>query len=201
MISAIVLAAGRSTRMGRPKMLMPWGDETVIGHVVGVLQRAELSDILVVTGAERTAVEEKIADRKNVRATFNSEFAAGEMLGSLQCGVAAQLPETRAALVCLGDQPQVQEGSVRRVCAAFLEHGSMLVVPSHERRRGHPWLIARPLWDELANIRAPATARDFLNDHADEIQYVELETKSVVEDLDTPADHSLHQPSKPPKPR
>ena len=195
MISAIVLAAGRSTRMGRPKMLMPWGDQTLIGQVLEVLQRAELPDIIVVTGAERAAVEEHIAGRKNVRAVFNPEFEAGEMLGSIKCGIAAQLPETRAALVCLGDQPQVREGSVRRVCAAFLQRGSMLVVPSYERRRGHPWLIARPLWDELANLRAPSTSRDFLGAHAAEIEYVELETASVVEDIDTPADLARHGPT------
>ena len=188
MIGAIVLAAGMSRRMGQPKMLMPWGDETVLGHVLSVLQAADLEDIVVITGAAREAVESDITQRRNVRAAFNPNHDRAEMLGSIQVGLGAQRPAARAALVCLGDQPQVLESSVRRVCAAFLEYAAPLVVPSFERRRGHPWLMARPMWAEFSALRPPQTARDFLGLYSAQIRYVELETPTILQDLDTPDD-------------
>ena len=78
---------------------------------------------------------------------------------------------------------------MRLVCNAFLADGSTIVVPSYEMHRGHPWLIARPFWDELLSMKPPQTARDFLQKHAEEIQYVEMKTPSIIEDLDTPEDY------------
>jgi molybdenum cofactor cytidylyltransferase len=189
MITAIVLAAGESKRMGRPKMLLPWGDDTVAGRVIKVLRSAEIEDILVVTGSGRDQLESYLAKFANVRTAFNPDYERGEMLSSIQCGLSALKPETRAALICLGDQPQVQAESVRRVCAAFRENGSLLVVPSYEMRRGHPWLIARPLWDRLSELSAPLTARDFLSLHSEDIYYVNIDSSSVIDDLDTPGDY------------
>jgi molybdenum cofactor cytidylyltransferase len=187
MITAIVLAAGESKRMGQPKMLMPWGTSTVIETVVSTIQRAGISDILVVTGGAHQQVEALLG--KNVRTVFNATYKTGEMLGSIQTGLAAKMHETRAALICLGDQPQVREGSVRQICAAFLEGTSPIVVPSYEMRRGHPWLVARAFWDELLGMEPSQTPRDFLQKHADEIKYVEMETPSIIQDLDTPEDY------------
>lgn len=187
MITAIVLAAGESKRMGQPKMLMPWGTSTVIETVVSTIQRAGISDILVVTGGAHQQVEALLG--KNVRTVFNATYKTGEMLGSIQTGLAANMHETRAALICLGDQPQVREGSVRQICAAFLEGTSPIIVPSYEMRRGHPWLVSRALWDELLGMKPPQTPRDFLQKHTGEIKYVEMETPSIIEDLDTPEDY------------
>jgi molybdenum cofactor cytidylyltransferase len=187
MITAIILAAGESKRMGQPKMLMPWGASTVIETVVSTIQRAGISDILVVTGG--AAQREEALLGKNVQTVFNKSSKTGEMLGSIQSGLTAKLHEASAALICLGDQPQVREGSVRQICAAFLESGSPLVVPSYQMHRGHPWLIARSLWDEFLDMHPPQTPRDFLQHHADEIKYVEMETPTIIEDLDTPEDY------------
>jgi molybdenum cofactor cytidylyltransferase len=187
MITAIVLAAGESKRMGQPKMLMPWRDSTVIETVISTIQMAGISDILVVTGGAGQQVEARIG--KRVKTIFNENYETGEMLGSIQTGLAAKMAQTNAALICLGDQPQVREESIRQVCAAFLEGPSPIVVPSYKMHRGHPWLVARSIWDELLNMNPPQTARDFLQKHADEIKYVEMETPSIIEDLDTPEDY------------
>lgn len=193
MISAIILAAGASRRMGQPKMLMPWDKTTVLGRVIEVLQKSEIEDIVVVTGGAKEEVE-KIAADYELRITYNENFLAGEMLASIQCGIAAQLPRAQAALICLGDQPQVREGSVRLVCETFRKTKTNLVVPSFQLRRGHPWLVARPLWHELLALKCPQTPRDFLNAHAHEIEYAVVDTSSVIEDLDTPADYLKFKP-------
>lgn len=187
MITAIVLAAGESKRMGQPKMLMPWGKSTVIETVISVIQRAGISDILVVTGGAHQQVESIVGN--TAQTVFNENYKTSEMLGSIQTGLTMKLQTASAALICLGDQPQVREGSVRQICAAFLESGSPLVVPSYELRRGHPWLVGRAFWDELLGMKPPQTPRDFLQKHTNEIKYVEMETPSIIEDLDTPEDY------------
>jgi molybdenum cofactor cytidylyltransferase len=100
----------------------------------------------------------------------------------------------QAALIGLGDQPQAQERSIRLVCEAYQQGKSRLVVPSFQMRRGHPWLLARPLWDELLQMKAPESPRNFLNRHAHEIQYVGVDTPSILADLDTPEDYQASRP-------
>ena len=117
------------------------------------------------------------------------------MLTSLQIGLRAQKPSAEAALVCLGDQPQIEEGSVRSVCEAFAKSKSNLVVPSYQMRRGHPWLVARTLWDEILSTPPENSMRDFLNAHAREIEYVNLNTPTILQDLDTPEDYLKYKPS------
>jgi molybdenum cofactor cytidylyltransferase len=188
MITAIILAAGESKRMGRPKMLLPWGKSTVLQTVVSTFQAAGLADILIVTGGARRQVEALVG--KTVQTVFNEAFAGGEMLSSLQVGLLAKKREARAALVCLGDQPQVEARCVRRIVDEFARTGAPIIVPSYQMRRGHPWLVARELWDEILKMRVPASPRDFLRRHADDIQYVEMDSASILMDLDTPEDYA-----------
>ena len=193
MISAIILAAGESRRMGQPKMLLPWGKETVIEHVVAVFLSAGIKDIIVVTGSGREEVEKAI-DRYPVRKLYNRNYASGEMLSSLQCGLREMPKRAQATLIGLGDQPQVQESSVRLICEVYRESNSRLVVPSFGRKRGHPWLMARSLWEEILALKPPETPRDFLNKHADEIRYLDSETPTILADLDTPEDYRKFHP-------
>jgi molybdenum cofactor cytidylyltransferase len=192
MIAALILAAGQSKRMGQPKLLLPWGETTVLEKVIATFKAAEVGDILVVTGGDRERVEALVGD--SARTVFNPDYAGGEMLSSVQAGLAGLKPETEAVLIGLGDQPQVRERSVRAVVDAHRKSGVALTVPSFQMRRGHPWLVARPHWDEILRMRPPASLRDFLNRHAEEIQYVELDNSSILQDLDTPEDYLKSKP-------
>lgn len=193
MISVIILAAGNSKRMGRPKMLLPWGNTTVIEQVVSVFTSAEVDDIILVTGGHKAEIENRIASYP-VRIVYNDEYASGEMLSSLQCGLRIVKSEAEAMLVALGDQPQVQERSVRVVCEGFRKTKSNIVVPSYQMRRGHPWLVARPLWDDLLKMKSPQSPREFLNVHQDEIHYVDTNDPNILTDLDTPEDYQKWRP-------
>jgi molybdenum cofactor cytidylyltransferase len=193
MIAAIILAAGESKRMGQPKMLLPWGKVTIIENVVSVFMNARIEDIVVVTGGAQERLEETIKQYP-VRTIHNSDYATGEMLSSLQCGLRHLSSHVQAALIGLGDQPQVEERSVRLICDAYWERKSPLIVPSFQMRRGHPWLVARLLWNELLEMKSPASPRDFLNKHGDEIHYVEVNTSSILADLDTPLDYEQSHP-------
>lgn len=228
-ISAIILAAGQSKRMGQPKLLLPWENTTVLGKVIETIQTAGVEDILVVTGGARDEVEKIITNYK-LRVVHNDNFEHEEMLGSIQLGLKALLPPPpplrdtspseasqwdkstkqifknylnsvsefgggrEGALICLGDQPQVEERSVRIVVESFRRNKSSIVVPSYQMRRGHPWLIAKELWGEVLQMAAPESMRDFLNKHKNDIFYMEIDTPSILQDLDTPEDYLKYRP-------
>ena len=194
MISAIILAAGQSKRMGQPKMLLPWGQLTVIEQVVSTFLGAGIEDIVVITGGARQQVE-AVIERYPVRLEHNPAYENGEMLSSLQCGLRAMRAEAGATLIGLGDQPQVEVITVRQIRKAYLERKPTLLVPSFQRRRGHPWLVRRAFWDELLAMKSPESPRDFLNRHTTDIQYLEIDSPSILADLDTPEDYETSRPT------
>lgn len=192
MIAALILAAGQSKRMGQPKMLLPWGEKTVLEQVIHTFKSAGIDNILVITGGDNKQVEALVGD--SAKTVFNPDFAKGEMLSSVQVGLAGIKPGTEAVLIGLGDQPQVQERSVRLVAKTYFESGATIVIPSFQMRRGHPWLVTRQHWDEILEMRSPESLRNFLNRHRDEIHYVEIEDDSILQDLDTPEDYRRAKP-------
>lgn len=186
--------------MGQPKMILPWGDTTVIGRVVQTLWNGGVQQVVVVTGGAHEAVEAAVSalsgqNDRVVQTIFNPEHANGEMLLSVQAGLRRLVPANCAAfLLALGDQPQVQVGTVEAVIASYRASQAKLVVPSYEMRRGHPWLVDRALWDGLLSQRLPFTLRDFLNQHRASIQYITVDTPTILADLDTPEDYRQQAP-------
>lgn len=194
MITAIVPAAGLSTRMGGelPKPLLPWGASTVIGTVAATLLAAGIAEVIVVTGHRREAIEAALADHAHaVRCVYNPAYRSGEMLASVQVGLAAATPESAGALLALADQPQMQVAVVRQVLRAFDDSGGQaLVIPSYAMRRGHPILLPRWLWNEVLAVPAGETLRTVIQRHATAIRYVEVDTPAVLADLDTPEQYA-----------
>ena len=190
MITAVILAAGESRRMGRPKMLLPWGQTSVLGQVVSNFRSAGVEDLLVVTGGARAQVEALTGGV--ARTVFNPDYTRGEMLSSVQCGLRNLPPDCEASLIALGDQPFVKTSSVRKVINAYAVNRTTLVAPSYQRRRGHPWLVTAQHWPEIIGMRTPLTLRDFLINHQDEILYVNVDDPGILMDLDTPDDYAKY---------
>ncbi len=193
-IAAIILAAGRSSRMGQFKMDLPWGQTTVIGQVVQVFVQAGVSEIVVVTGWARQRVEAAVHGLP-ARCVHNPRYAEDYMILSLQAGLRSLSSHASAALIALGDQPQIQPDIVRRVIEVYYQHRALIVAPSYQLRRGHPWLIDRRKWSDVLNLQPPDTPRDFLNAHQKEIEYAPVENDSVLRDLDTPEDYQRERPN------
>jgi molybdenum cofactor cytidylyltransferase len=192
-IAAVILAAGLSRRMGQPKMVMPWGSQTVISHVVQVLMQAGVGEIVAVVGGARQQVEAALSGLSALT-VFNPKFEEDDMTASLQTGLGALTADIQACLVVLGDQPQIEPGTVTAVVDAFKSSGAGLVIPSYQMRRGHPWLVARSLWDEIQSLHSPDTLRDFINHNAERIHYLNVKSPSVLKDLDTPDDYEHERP-------
>ncbi len=193
MLAAIVLAAGLSQRMGQPKMVLSWGKKTVIGQVVDTLGEGGIEKIAVVTGGTQHEVQQALKDR-DVSFVYNPDYGNGEMLKSLPVGIQSLEISVDAVLMVLGDQPQREPGTVRLICDHYLQKKGELIIPSYQMRRGHPWLIGRPFWEELLALHSPATLRDFLDRFEKEISYLVVDTPTILKDLDTPGDYQRDRP-------
>ncbi len=194
-LAAVVLAAGQSRRMGQAKINLPWGQTTVLGQIVSVLSEAGLPEILVVTGAHPLQPCPEWAELP-LRFVHNPD-PAGEMLSSLQLGLRSLPGHVQAVLIALGDQPHIQAAVVRALLQAHCLSRAPLVLPSYQNHRGHPWLVDRSLWPDILALRTPQTGRDFLNAHANAVQYLLVDTPSVLQDLDTPEDYEQSRPPGP----
>lgn len=181
-----MLAAGLARRMGQPKVLLPWVDGLpILDHILAQLSAAGVADAVVVTGHAADTVR-AIAARQGIAAVHNPDYATGEMLSSLKVGLRALPEKVTAALVVLGDQPRLQAGIVARVMQEYADGKGRIVAPSYQMRRGHPILIDHSYWDELLALPAGGAPRDVINAHADEIAYVNVDSDSVLSDVDTP---------------
>jgi molybdenum cofactor cytidylyltransferase len=195
-LGAVVLAAGHSRRMGRFKLLLPWQGGTVIGQVVTTLAQAGVDQILVVTGnrAEDVALA---LPAGHMRAVLNPRWAEGEMLSSIQTGLAALSSEedpVAAALLCLGDQPQMQVATVVALAVAgAATEWKRLVVPSYQMRSGHPILLPRWIWPAV--LAAQDHLRSVMAAHRADIDYVTVDTPTILADLDTPEDYAREGPA------
>jgi molybdenum cofactor cytidylyltransferase len=198
-ISAVVLAAGLSARMGRPKLLLPYGERTVIEQVVSMLLSSPADEVLVVTGHEREAVELALAGWP-VRAVFNPDYAAGEMLSSVQVGLEAAVPASRAALLAVGDMPAVEAGVVAQLVAAYRSlpespqpsgrcSDDCVYIPSYRMRAGHPVLVPRSYWPAILALPRGASLRSAWQAEGSRIHWVTVDTPSVLRDMDTPTDY------------
>jgi molybdenum cofactor cytidylyltransferase len=188
MIAAILLAAGRSRRMGRPKLVLPFGDRCVIGRIVDELARSDVEEIFVVTGPDRHLVERAL-EGSRVRWVTNPS-PESEMLDSARCGVRALPDHATCAMVVLGDQPGVTAELINRLIAAHRQTGRSLVLPVHNGHRGHPLLIGTCHREEILTRHDNVGLRGLLQQHAGEILEVPVDSPWLLEDMDEPADYT-----------
>ena len=185
MIAAVVLAGGRSARMGRAKQLLPLGRGTVLSTVVSQLLEGPLDRVVVVLGhdAERIRREAGLPSDPRVETVVNAEWAEG-MAASLRCGVRS-CSETEAIVVALGDQPGIDVGVVGKLVNAF-RGGALLAVPVQGEQRGHPVLFGRTLFPSLLALSGDMGARDLVERHWGVAARIEA---APLRDIDTEEDY------------
>jgi molybdenum cofactor cytidylyltransferase len=183
-IAAVLLAAGRSRRMGAFKPLLPFGGVTVVKACVGNLLEAGAREVVVVVGRRAEEVRAALARERRVRFAVNDE-PESEMGVSVARGVEALGREVGAALVALVDQPAVPPGAIRSLIEARARTGARLVLPEWRGRGGHPVLIDLALREELLGLVPLKGLRALFDAHREEVLRVASESPFVARDMDT----------------
>jgi len=185
-VAAIVLAAGRSTRMGGAnKLLEKISGKALVRIAAEQALASRASPVVVVTGHERARVEAALAGL-DVRLVHNPDYAQG-LSTSVKAGLAALPPDAEAAIVCLGDMPQVTSVLIDRVIAAFdPEQGALVVLPTFDGKRGNPVLWSRRFFPELMALEGDVGARHLIGSYPEVVTEVQVEDSAAMVDIDTP---------------
>jgi molybdenum cofactor cytidylyltransferase len=185
-VAAIVLAAGRSTRMGGPnKLLAEISGKPLVRIAAEQALASRARPVIVVSGHERSRVEAALAGLP-VRLVHNPDYADG-LSTSLKAGLAAVPADVDGAIVCLGDMPQVSSALIDRlVCAFDPEFGALVVVPTIGGKRGNPVVWSRRFFADLARLEGDVGARHLIASYAEVVAEVPVEDAAALTDVDTP---------------
>jgi molybdenum cofactor cytidylyltransferase len=186
-VSGIVLAAGTSSRLGRPKQLLDLGGRSLLERVLDVARAAPLDEVVVVLGHAADEIEKAITSDEAVRIVPNPDYLLGQST-SLQAGLRGVGEEAEAAVILLGDQPDIVLEAVAGVVSAWRAGAGPIVQASYGGRPAHPTLLAREVWAELETLSGDEGARKFIDAHRDLRTLVEVEAEPP-EDIDTEEDY------------
>ena len=191
MIPALVLAAGKSTRMGQTKALLPLGAETFVSRIVRSFRAAGVEDVVVVVGHDAARVAEALSRLDPPpRIVLNPEYESGQ-LSSILAGVRAiDRPGVTAMLLTLVDVPLVSPDTVRAVLLRYRETSAVVVRPVSGSLHGHPVLIDRQLFPLLRAADTATGAKPIVRAHASAAGDVEVNDEGAFMDIDTPAEYA-----------
>ncbi|KJC36988.1 4-diphosphocytidyl-2C-methyl-D-erythritol kinase [Bradyrhizobium sp. LTSP885] len=185
-VAAIVLAAGRSTRMGGPnKLLAELDGKKLVRTVTEQVLASKASEVIVVTGHQADLIEQALKGLK-VKFARNPDFAGG-LASSVKAGIAAVSDKTDGAIVCLGDMPLISSALIDRLIEAFEpDRGHLITVPVNDGKRGNPVLWSRRFFRELMTLDGDIGARHLIARHAEAVAEVPVEGHGAFLDIDTP---------------
>ncbi len=192
MISAVILSAGESSRMGRPKALLPIDGQTFIEKIVGALKMAGIDQVVLVLGFNAEDMRRKV-EHLPVEIVVNPDYKLGQ-LSSLQAAIAHLQPaaDCDGMLVHLVDHPYIDSRLVRLMVQRFADTKPLIVVPRHQGRRGHPVIFSRALFGELLGAPADQGAKAVVNAHRAETLEIDTDNIGITLDIDTPEEYQKH---------
>jgi len=187
MAAGVLLAAGESARMGRPKPLLPWGDTTLVEYQVGEMLGAGLERVIVVLGHAWQDVKPYLTGPA-VEVVINEAYRESKA-GSLRAVAASLLDEDEAVAILSVDQPRPRD-VLARLLAAHDAGAALITVPVHEGCRGHPTVLAGALIPELRNVLDETLGlRGLIERHRASLREMPFETPVVLLDLNTPSEY------------
>ena len=187
LIAAIVLAAGLSTRMGRPKLTLPVAEKTVLERVLDAFRSSKVDEIVVVLGANAAQIR-KIVRFGNERIVVNPDYRRG-MSGSLKAGLGLVEKQADAVIIALGDQPFLAPRTIDGIVDEYLASGAPLVVPVYQGQRGNPVLFDRSLFAQIMRIEGDRGAKSVVNGNEAGLRELRVEDRGTLMDIDTPSDY------------
>ena len=188
MIAALVLAAGASKRMGKPKQIVRIRGVPMLQAVLDALHRSKVDSVVVVLGANAEEVR-GLVEFGDDRVLVNPAFAEG-MSSSIRLGVEEVEGWAEAALIVLGDQPLVRAGTIDRLVSAYEASKAPIVVPVSAGRWGNPVLFDKALFPEIKELRGDVGARSIVERNRERVMEVPVRDRGVLLDIDTPSDHA-----------
>jgi molybdenum cofactor cytidylyltransferase len=179
-VTGLVLAAGGSSRLGRPKQLLPYGRATLLDHVLGVARRCDFDQMLCVIGGDADEVRAGV-DFSGIDVVENEAFGEG-CASSIAAALAAVDPSSEVLVLMLCDQPGVRPETVGALRAG--RGDAQLAACAYADGRGHPLLFARSMFGELAALHGDKGVWKLLDRHSDEVVDVPIEGP-IPRDIDT----------------
>lgn len=194
-VAALVLAAGSSERLGRPKQLLPWGDTTLLGHVVDGLADWPVDEVWVVLGDNADEVL-AVVDLGEAGVVVNEQPEEG-MASSLRVGLDAIARRSRAdrVFIVMGDQPRIDPEVPAELLATVTHRPA--VVPRYRYARSNPVLVHRPLWERLMSLTGDTGAKSLFEAHPDWVEEVWFD-RLPPRDIDTQLDYEELAPRRTP---
>jgi len=189
MINAIVLAAGKSRRMGKLKPLLRFKDKTFLDQIISALRASDADRITVVLGAGAEMIKNSV-DLSGTNIVINKDYKKGQ-LSSLAAAIKDTPQEMDAILVCLVDNPFITKEVINKIIAKFKETNNPIIVPVFNKQRGHPTLFSRSLFSELVNAPKEQGARYVLYSNAENVLELEISEDTILMGIDTPEDYRL----------
>jgi molybdenum cofactor cytidylyltransferase len=186
--TAVILAAGTSSRMGKAKQLLSLGESTVLAQTLAHVQSASLHEIVLVLGGSAEAIRRQLPFPQELKIVVNQAYQQG-IASSLRAGLSAVDPNSDAALIILGDQPFVRPQTLDRIVEEYRRSRAQIVIPMHQGRRGNPVLLDRSVFAEVMALEGDVGSRAIFANHLDGIVNVEVEDAGILLDLDDPADY------------
>ena len=186
-VSAILLAAGESKRMGKPKLLLTFGDGTVLGNTVDNLLSSSVDEVIVVLGANARETKRVIED-KAVKITINPDYRQG-MSTSLINGLRQVSHQAQRVMVALSDQPLIDSKTYNKLIQKSLDSDSGIVVPTYKSRRGNPIIFDIRYKEELLQLEGDIGGRELLDRHPDDILEVAVDCEGIYINLNTMDDY------------
>lgn len=187
MVSAILLSAGQSKRMGAFKPLLSFGDVTVIESCVRALQEGGVDEIILVLGHRADEVKERIK-YLNVHFALNPK-PESEMSESIAYGVRELSMNVESTFIALVDQPAIPSYVIRKLIQTRNQTNAKLIVPTFRNRAGHPVLVDLCFRDALLNLSSQNGLRGMIENHKDEVLRIEVDSPFILRDMDTWEDY------------
>ena len=187
MVSAILLAAGESQRMGRPKLLLPFGSSTILGQTIDNLLGSKVDEVIVVLGARAQEMKKIVAGRR-VKVAFNPDYHQG-MSTSIIAGLKRVNSKVQRVMVALADQPLIDKDTYNRLIEKSLSCDNSIVVPAYQTKRGNPIIFPIKYQEELLGLEGDVGGREILKKHPDDMLEVAVDSESVKIDINTLDDY------------
>lgn len=188
-ISAIVLAAGSSRRMGADnKLLLTFNDKTMVSHVIDQLLSSAIDDIIVVTGNDADKVKASIT--QNVRFIDNPDYDQG-LSTSVKAGIDALANHCDGVMICLGDMPYIMAKDYNKLLSAFQK--GKIITPTTQGKIGNPLIFSQKYFADFNSLNGDKGARNLLKKYPDDVIEVDLDNEAIFNDIDTPEDYQNHR--------